>query len=262
MLGVTRSGAGRPILLIHGLGGSAAVWAPVIELLAESNEVIAIDLPGFGRSDAPADESGASPGGMARAVAGMCEELGIERPAVAGNSLGAWVALELAADGGASSVCAISPAGLWESPLGPGHISVRRIARRLRPLLPLAMSLGASRRALLGASLAHPERLSRTEATTLVRDWIDAPGYDAANRQMRRFVFERAGEVTVPCAIAWGAADRVVGRPRPERIPPIADYMEVSGWGHTPTWDDPEGVTALIRQTAAEGFTADIVRTA
>ena len=56
---------------------------------------------------------------LGAAVSEHCAALGIERPHLAGNSLGGWVALEIAAAGGAASVCAISPAGLWREPLGP-----------------------------------------------------------------------------------------------------------------------------------------------
>ena len=45
-----RQGAGEPLVLIHGLGGSIVVWKPVIDLLAAERDVVAIDLPGFGAS--------------------------------------------------------------------------------------------------------------------------------------------------------------------------------------------------------------------
>ncbi len=48
----------------------------------------------------------------------MCAEIGVERPHVAGNSLGGWVALEMAKADAAASLCLISPAGLWRRPLG------------------------------------------------------------------------------------------------------------------------------------------------
>ena len=70
---------------------------------------------------------------------------------------------------------------------------------------------------------------------------------------MRGGAFDGAGEVTVPVTLAWGAEDRIVGRPSRTRRPPGARYVEMPGWGHTPTWDDPEGVARLILEATAGG---------
>ncbi len=53
---------------------------------------------------------------------------------VAGNSLGGWVALELAAAGHARSVTAIAPAGLWPEPLAPKRGTARSLAKAIRPV--------------------------------------------------------------------------------------------------------------------------------
>ena len=71
-----------------------------------------------------------TPAAMGRAIVAYLSGLGVERPHLAGNSLGAWVALEIAADGAARSVCAISPAGLWRRPLGPRRFDSRARGRR------------------------------------------------------------------------------------------------------------------------------------
>src|SRR5215218_10715055 len=105
MLEHSRTGGGPPIVLLHGIGLDRHVWDPVVPLLAREHEVIAVDLPGFGAS-APL----AGPPTVA-ALAAAVEELGLERPHVAGNSLGGGIALELGRRGWAGSVCAISPIG-------------------------------------------------------------------------------------------------------------------------------------------------------
>ena len=53
--------------------------------------------------------------------------------------------------------------------------------------------------------------------------------------------FERKDDVDVPVTLAWGELDQIVGRPSRSRRPPGARYLEMPGWGHTPTWDDPRG---------------------
>ena len=246
-----RHGSGPKLLLIHGLGGSSVLWNPVLELLAAERELIAIDMPGFGRSPAPGNGFVASPVGLAGAIAKFCHSQNFEHPHVAGNSLGGWVGLELAKRGEVTSVCAISPAGLWREPLGPRKDSRQAIGRRLRPLIGPLMALGPARRAVLERQMIHPERVSRADATELALGYAAAERYAEADREMRTGVFEHEGLIDVPVTLAWGAKDRVVGRPSRTRRPPGARYEEMANWGHAPTWDDPEGVAALILETSA-----------
>ena len=100
-------------------------------------------------------------------------------------------------------------------------------------------------------SLAHPERVSRAEAGELISSYLDAPLYAAANDAMRAAALEDPELIKVPVTLAWGKLDRIVGRPSRTRWPPGARYVEMDGWGHTPTWDDPEGVAAMILETGA-----------
>ncbi len=243
-----RAGSGEPLLLLHGLGGSTAVWTPVVELLAQEREVLAIDLPGFGTT--PSLPAGVEPtaANLATAVRDVCERLGFDRPHVAGNSLGGWVGLEMGRAGWAASVTAISPAGLWRAPLGDRRVNPRLWARRLRPFIALALRARRPREAMLATFAAHPERIPAREGRELVLGWIDASGYDGANRAMRTHVFDPAGYPDLPVTLAWGELDRLVAPPRPERRPAGARYLVLPGVGHTPTWDDPELVAGTILQ--------------
>ncbi len=247
----TRAGSGEPLVLVHGLGGSRRIWAPVLDRLAADRDVIAVDLPGFGESPPLPDGVPATAANLGAAVDELVGALGVESPHLAGNSLGGWVALELAKAGRARSVCAISPAGLWRRPLGPRRVDSRARARRLRPLLPLFLASRRPRAALLRNIVARPERLSGADAKAIALDWLDAPGYDAANEQMRSHVFEHPERVTIPVTIAWGTEDRLVGPPRPERMPAGARYVELEGVGHTPTWDDPPLIADLLLEASS-----------
>ncbi|HEX3609547.1 MAG TPA: alpha/beta fold hydrolase [Solirubrobacterales bacterium] len=237
------------LLLLHGLGGSTAVWSPVIERLAGEREVLAIDLPGFGT--APSLPVGVEPCAvnLAAAVREACAERGFERPHVAGNSLGGWVGLEMGRAGWTASVTAISPAGLWRKPLGERRVNPRLWARRLRPFVSLALRTRRTRESMLATFAARPERIPAKEGRDLVLGWIDASGYEGANRAMRSHVFDPAGYPDVPVTLAWGERDRLVAPPRPERRPAGARYLVLPGVGHTPMWDDPE----LIAATLLEG---------
>ena len=214
--------------------------------------MIALDLPGFGRSPELPAGGAPSPANLADAVTELCDELELERPHLGGNSLGGWVALELAKAGRAATVCAISPAGLWRRPLGPRARDVRGLAHRMRPLLGTLTRSERARTAMLRTTLARPERLSRAEALALIVDWLDSPGYDAASAEMRSRVFEHPEQVTVPTTIAWGDQDHLVRPPRPERMPPGARYIVLEGCGHMPTWDDPERIATLLLESSAE----------
>src|SRR5215208_6540675 len=119
LLNHLRTGTGEPIILLHPLGAELVVWEPVMDLLGVERDVIAVDMPGFGRSPALADGTAPTPQALAAAVASFLDALGLERAHVAGNSLGGWVGLELARAGRALSVAALSAAGFWRRPLGP-----------------------------------------------------------------------------------------------------------------------------------------------
>ena len=253
-----RQGEGPTLVLIHGLGGSLVVWEPVMDLLAAERDVIAVDLPGFGESDSLPEGTRHSAVEMGRAVSAHMAALGVERPHLAGNSLGAWTALEMAADGHAASVCCISPAGLWKRKLGPRAYNTRRAGQRARRFINAALRTERGRRALMATTVARPELLTPDEAVRWLSAWLDAPSYEDANDMMRAAPFERADEVGVPVTIAWGEQDRLVAPPRPERMPPGAKYFTMPGWGHTPTRDDPEGVARVLLEASSVGAPAGV----
>jgi pimeloyl-ACP methyl ester carboxylesterase len=252
-LAYDRTGSGTPVLLLHGLGGYRGLWRPVSEVIGDRRDLIVPDLPGFGESP-PLDGDGpATAAALARSVAALCEELGVSRPHVAGNSLGAWVGLEMAKRGAVSSVLGISVAGLWRDALGPRRYDAQSLGRRLRPLLRVMLSTEAGRRRVLATTMAHPERVPPRVARELVRNYVGAPGYRAANEAMRGEPFEHEGLVDVPVTFVWGERDRLVKPPSSSRMPPGAKSITRPGWGHTPTWDDPEGVAALILEVSEDG---------
>jgi pimeloyl-ACP methyl ester carboxylesterase len=244
----------EPLLLLHGLGGSKEIWAPVIGLLEDEREPVAIDLPGFGATPTLAPQVEPSAANLAAAVHERCLALGIEHPHVAGNSLGGWVALEMGRAGWAASVTAISPAGLWRTPLGERRLDTHRWARWLRPLVSLALRRRAPRERMLATFAAKPQRIPAAAGRELVLGWIDARGYEGANRAMRTHVFDPTGYPELPVTLAWGELDRLVAPPQPERRPVGARYLVLPGIGHTPTWDDPQ----LIATTLLQGSSVSV----
>src|SRR3954470_3824517 len=94
-----RRGRGEPLVLLHPLGGSMVVWEPILDHLAAERDVIALDMPGFGASAALADGAAPTPEGLAGGVGAFLDSLEVPDAHLVGNSLGAWVAIELARAG-------------------------------------------------------------------------------------------------------------------------------------------------------------------
>jgi pimeloyl-ACP methyl ester carboxylesterase len=242
-----RAGSGPPLLLVHGLGSCKEMWRPVTPLLARAHEVIALDLPGFGASP-PGPRSVE---GLADAVADFAASLGLERPAVAGNSMGGGIALVLGATGRARSACAVSPIGfandreaVYARMLLAG---TRLMAGALAPIAPRIARSVALRTATTSHAVARPRRLPPDEAAHWTRVYADAPAFWDLLRAVPGW---EAPEPSCPTTIAWGSRDRLLiysrQAPRARRRLPRARHITLTGCGHVPTWDDPEQVAAAI----------------
>jgi pimeloyl-ACP methyl ester carboxylesterase len=242
-----RIGDGPPLVLLHPLGADRRVWDPIAGSLGATHEVIAVDLPGFGQSP-PLRHTTPTPQALAEAVAALLRELGIEPPHVVGNSLGGWVALELALAGGAGRVTAIAPAGLWSGPLVPKPSIAHRLARGLEPLVVPAVRSRRGRRLLLSGSVAYPDRIPPRDAAHLVRAYARAPGFIAVNDAMRAATFTALDRVRCPVTLIWPEHDGLVQRPA--RLPSNVISVALPDAGHVPMWDAPAALVALI--TAAE----------
>src|SRR3954453_2298888 len=96
-LSFTRSGSGRPLLLLHGMGSSRRDFAAVLPELSARFDVLNVDLPGIGRPRHLAQRP--TTPAIADAVENTLDQQGVGRVHVLGNSLGARIALELARRG-------------------------------------------------------------------------------------------------------------------------------------------------------------------
>lgn len=238
-----REGRGPALALLHPLGADRRVWSAVVPRLREQRELILIDLPGFGQSR-PLRTAKPSPRALAGAVAELLREIGIDRAHVAGNSLGGWVALELALHGAVLSATAIAPAGLWAAPLVPKPSAAHLLAGRLLPLaVPVARS-GPGRRLLLRSAVAYPNRVPPAESAHLVRAYARASGFTAVNNAMRGSRFEGLERIRVPLTLAWPEHDRLVKRP--PWLPDNVRNVTLPDTGHIPMWDNPEAVTEML----------------
>lgn len=251
----SRTGAGTPLVLLHALGTGRASWDPVVPALARSFDVIAVDLPGFGRSaPLPAEPT---PAAIAAALATFLDGLGIARPHVAGNSLGGWVALELAGIRPVASLTLLSPAGLWRRTPLYCRVSLR-ITRWLarhaaRPLSRLVQGwLG--RALVLGQTHGRPGNATPDYARAAIRAMGTCPGFDATLRATSKRGYVAGRAFAAPVTVAFGSRDLLLPRRRARRLdqlPPGTRVTSLPGCGHIPMTDDPRAVTVLITSSAA-----------
>jgi pimeloyl-ACP methyl ester carboxylesterase len=247
-----RVGQGEPLLLLHSLGGSLIQWSPVLDRLAAEREVIAVDMPGFGESPELPDGIAPRAANLATAVLDFYDALGIEqKPAIAGISLGGWVAIECARQAGASAVVALCPAGFWKRSPEPSNRRLARARRRgraLRPLFRPVMRTARGRREALGRFIYRPERLSPGEAEAVANAYVTAPAYDDASALMRAGRIEELKSIKIPITLAWAEHDTLVrNKPLPEKVlPKRVEQVTLPNCGHVPTWDDPELVARIV----------------
>ncbi|TNH30283.1 alpha/beta fold hydrolase [Micromonospora orduensis] len=260
----SRRGDGPPLVLIHGIGSRWQVWSPVLDEVARHRDVIALDLSGFGASppwpEPPAHPSPGSVEHLADRVAAFLDALGVHRPAVAGNSLGGGIALELGRRGLTRSVIAFSPIGFWGA-VGRRWCQLtvggaRSAAIALRPALPRLLASQAGRVTFCGLFYGHPGRLGRDECVDSAVALADAPGFAAAlaafaGWQLRR---ETTGALDdIPVTVAWGTRDLVLPYPtqarRARAALPAARHVPLPGCGHLPFADDPKACARLLINT-------------
>jgi pimeloyl-ACP methyl ester carboxylesterase len=253
MADYSRSGQGEPLVLLHGLGSSRAAWEEIVPALSERFDVIAVDLPGFGTAAPLPAGIEPSPAELASALADVLTGLGIDRPHLVGNSLGGWVAMEMAKIRPVRSVTLLSPAGLWRagSPLYC-RVSLRLsrwLARHARPALSRIVTTRPGRVFVLGQFLGHPARLPAGRARSALNALGTCPGYDATLDATARRRLVGAQQVAAPVTVAFGSRDFVLVRHQWRNLGELPSHTKSStlpGCGHVPMSDDPGRVTDLI----------------
>ena len=211
-----RRGRGEPLVLIHPLGAELVVWEPVMERLARERDVIAVDLPGFGALAGAG--RGADAAQLAGAVAGLLDELGIER-AARGRQLAGRLGGARGGQGrpGAVGGRRCAPPGCGRSRSGRGaDATSRAVGRRLLPVMPTLLRSAAGPPAGAASVGGAPGAGA-------------ARGGDAAGARVR----DRGGLRERERGHASGgvlrlrgrarAGDAGLGRPRPARAPPERD---------------------------------------
>jgi pimeloyl-ACP methyl ester carboxylesterase len=253
-----RRGQGSPLVLLHGIGHRWQAWEPILDLLAAHHDVIAIDLPGFGASPSLPQGRPYDMPGAVEVAADIFATFGLDRPHVAGNSLGGVLSLELASRGLVRSATALAPAGFWTPRDRAWALWVLTAIRAGGRASERIRSAVVNRRLLrtMGASMlfGQPGRLSAEVMLADLAAMAASPGFDLVARSGRDYVFASPAP-TVPVTVAWGTRDRILW-PRQAgkaaELLPAARHVWLPGCGHVPMSDDPERVAGLILRTCDE----------
>ncbi len=253
-----REGKGSPVVLLHGLGASSYSWRHTIPALAESHEVFAPDLPGFGRTEKPYDFD-YSLTGLAAWVAGFLDAMGIAHCDLVGNSMGGATALVLAQDRpertrklaliGTPFSAKNKPwllwpmrwpvvGGLYERALGPWAV----------PLVARAAFVDwkvIDRRMCEEYGHALKESGGRRAVAQFIRNAIPSD----AEQRVARFK-----DLPNPVLVIRGEHDLVVDRAVSERFcreAKDARFLHLPGLGHAPHEERPEQVNPVLAEFLA-----------
>jgi pimeloyl-ACP methyl ester carboxylesterase len=256
-----RGGSGPPLVCLHGFVDTWRIWELVLPALERRHDVLAVTLAGH--AGGPPIEGPVTDAVLADAVERAMDEAGLELAHLVGNSLGGYVALQLAARGRAHTVVALAPAGGWAR----GDTSYEELLELQAALLDMAKAAAPHADAIM-ASPEGRRRATQLIVTNfehipvdlLVHHTRGVAACDAAmpliDHAYREGWSLDAQRITCPVRILWGTEDRLLPWPsaaaryRSDWLPQ-ADWVELEGVGHCPQLDVPLETAELIL-----GFTA------
>jgi pimeloyl-ACP methyl ester carboxylesterase len=255
---------GAPALvLIHGLGDEADSWRRVFAPLSQSYRVIALDLPGFGRSDRP--RRAYTVGFFARAAADLMAALGIGRATLAGSSMGGMIAQRLALaapqlverliliDGCLPTTRTMPSGPIWAflTP-GAGELAYTRLRRSqdeayatLRPYYADLDALPPEERAFLRARVwARVWSDGQRRAFLSALRWLSIDGATRADSYRRLL-----RSCPTPTHLIWGDHDVIAPISLAHAnaaLQPNAQLSVISSCGHLPHQERPDKLLDLL----------------
>jgi len=252
----TRRGSGKPLLLIHGLGGSGRSWDTITDALATHREVIAVDLPGFGETPPLTGE--VSIRTLSDVVTAFIQTHNLEGVDVVGSSMGARLVLELARRGGGivGAVISLDPGGFWRGwERHAFYLSIYlsiRLVRLLQPIMPLITGSSVGRTLLFPQFSAHPWTLSPKVTLEEMRNFAASPSFDELLYNLAYGEAQQGSppnSITAPLIIGWGNQDWVCFPQQAQRARamfPDAQLHWFENCGHFPHWDSPPEATQVV----------------
>lgn len=246
------------LVLVHGLGSAGSIWKTLVPGLIEKFTVYAIDLPGHGEAPLTEGEE-LDPQSLAHSIVNyMVSDVGVTTMHVAGNSLGGWIALEMAAvaPDKVKSVTALAPAGLWHQQPArklPPSLDARILAKisqyfmKTAYRIPLLKAIGYKKITHLWRELSFES--CRDSVIAMAKSKGYMPVWHGANGRR----FESIVPKEVKLSIIFGDNDRTL----PEEIaqeksvaPAHSNWIVVDNCAHVIMWNYPALTVDFIKQTA------------
>lgn len=254
-----RTGSGRPLVLVPGVGADSGTWRLMQNGLSASREVVALDLPGFGRT--PLFDGAVTLARYADALEAHLRAEGLSDADLVGSSMGARLVVEMARRGLGRTTVALDPGGFWSAAqkkvFGTTLTASVGLVRALRPALPALLGSPVGRTALLAQLSAKPWALPSDYVLREVQGLADSPGTSPSIRALATGPDQdgaAAGSLPGPMLMVWGKQDRVTlpsqAKTASQRFPDAAIEIWES-CGHFPHWDQPERtVRTVLAHTA------------
>jgi pimeloyl-ACP methyl ester carboxylesterase len=264
-LGPDEDRGAQPLVFVHGLSGSWPNWLEQLPAFAATHRVITLDLPGFGHSPKPRQEISIS--GYARMLEQLLGQLGIDAAAVVGNSMGGFIAAELAIayPQRVERLVLISAAGI-STHNHRGSTTVLPAMRTLERSLMAAGAWAASksdnvarrarlRDAALGVVVRHPSKLDPALAAEQIRG-AGKPGFIEGFEAVLHYeIRERLREIACPTLIVWGDSDRLISVRDADvfaELIPNSRKVVFGDTGHMSMLERPEAFNALLEEFLGE----------
>jgi pimeloyl-ACP methyl ester carboxylesterase len=256
-----RGGSGPPLVCLHGFTDTWRTWELVLPALEREHDVLAVTLAGH--AGGPAIDGELSNATFADAVERAMDEAGLGVAHLLGNSLGGYVALQLASRGRATSVVALAPAGGWAEGDRSYEASLEHFTSLKEPLklaAPHAEAILASAEGRRRATQDTSTNFEHIPAELLAHQIRGADGCDVVDAFVELVMRDgwsiEAEKIDCPVRIVWGSEDRILPLPasaarfRTDWLPQ-ADWIELEGIGHCVQLDVPHETAQLVL-----GFTA------
>jgi pimeloyl-ACP methyl ester carboxylesterase len=251
------AGDRRPVVLVHGLGGQWQNWLENIPRLAQDRRVIAMDLPGFGLTPEPEDDEGISISRYGRWVNELCDRLGLDEIDLVGNSMGGYIAAEVAIQfpERVSRLVLVSAAGISSAEtLQAPILTFGRVATALASNAAARYRQLAARPITRHVSLAlvarHPRLLKADLAYEGFFKGAGKPGFDDALRASLDYDFrDRLDDVRVPTLIVWGERDSIIpirDADEYERLIDDSRKVVMEDCGHIPMAERPQAFNDVL----------------
>ena len=238
-LTVDEEGEGRPFLVLHGGAGPQSVSA-FAHLLAETdhNRVIAPTHPGFGGTTRPGNLDSVAK--LARLYQGLLDELGLEGVTVIGNSVGGWIAAEMALLGSPrlGRMVLLDAVGI--------EVAGQSVADVSGLPLPAIQDLSFHDPAPFRVD---PTKVPDAQKAMMAANTAALAVYVGSQAMADPTLLGRLSGVAVPTLVLWGESDRIVeppyGRAYAAAIPG-ARFEVLPGTGHVPQMETPQLVIQAI----------------